>query len=247
MSLGHTEQLNGLKLAPLSDFEKDLQSEIEVSAKKPNWDWLNLPITLWLFSAVGISLLGFAYQGYSSCTTERRADNLKFNRLFIELFQRRNRIGLLDSVNNSVADLKRVIETLDPDTTYIIKDFKGEKPIELALELNFIVDRWGLIPPPPPTSATDKASPAVKPAAFDLATDYWADKFRRFTADGGNISADLLFDAQAAKQDESRFTGVMDQIRSAASHAKNDSDITDFLDQTNLIHVNCFPRSLWRP
>jgi hypothetical protein len=230
-----------------NNFETELEAQIaNDSAPKFSWAWLNLPITLWILSAFGVSLLSFEFNGYSTCASEKRADNLQFSKLFTEIYHRRDRIALLENAAKSAEGLAAAVVALDPETTYIFKDFKGKKLVELTLELNSIVYKWNILSTAVTGTDVSAKQPVIspKPANFDLSTDYWTQIFQEFASNSGNISAALLFDAQAAVKNNTELDSVMDRIKSATGAVKNTPDIATFLNQQDIIQVKCFPRSL---
>lgn len=229
-------------------FESELEAQIEKdSASKINWAWLNLPITLWILSAVGISLLGFEFNGYSRCVSEKRTDNLQLSRLFAEMYYRRDRLSLLDNAPKSTDGLTMAVSALDPDTTYIFKNFKGRKMVELILEMNSIVYKWEVLSAKvarSDVSVKPTGTAPTKPSSFDLNSDYWTLAFQEFASSSGNVPAALLFDAQAAAKNNAAVDSVMDRVQFVAKTVKNSPDIAEFLSQQDLIQVRCFPRSL---
>lgn len=215
-------------------FESELEAQIEKdSASKINWAWLNPPITLWILSAVGISLLGFEFNGYSRCVSEKRADNLQLSKLFAEMYYRRDRLSLLDSAPKS--------------TDGLTKNFKGRKMVELTLEINSIVYKWEVLSAKvarSDVSVKPTGTAPTKPSSFDLNSDYWTLAFQEFASSSGNVPAALLFDAQAAAKNNAAVDSVMDRVQFVAKTVKNSPDVAEFLSQQDLIQVRCFPRSL---
>jgi hypothetical protein len=239
-----------------ADFERALQAELEKSPNAWSWNWLNLPFTLWALSAVGVSLLSFWFNGYSSCTTDQRADNLTFSKLFLEMYQRRDRISLFANMDNSLDALNSAITAIDPDTTYVFAEYKGKKLAELTVNLNSIVYKWGVLSKEVTTTQASAGTgtsdvPSVVPSSppdFDLGADYWTQVYQQFATTSGNVSSALLIDAQAASKNPlpSKLNEVIARIQSVAKTLTNRPELAIFLSQQNMIKPWCVLRGFWR-
>jgi hypothetical protein len=234
-----------------ADFEQSLQADIKkLNAAKLDWSWINLPFTLWALSAIGIGFLSFWFQAYSSCAVDEKVDNLAFSKLFLEIYQRRDRISLLSSMDTSIDGLNSAITALDPDSTYIFSDYKGKKLLELTVALNSIAYKWKLLSQAISNTGTttpQSAAPSTIPD-FNLTTDYWTEVYQRFATTSGNLSSTLLIDAQAASKNPvpSKLNDIITQIRSVATTLKNDPEFATFLRQQDVVRASCTVPAQWQ-